>query len=41
MQQMNSASDALDSQQLRDLLGQLVPEHENHKSLEQTDKAST
>jgi FlaA1/EpsC-like NDP-sugar epimerase len=40
MQQMNHASDTLDSQQLRDLLGQLVPEHENQKSLERTDKAS-
>ncbi|MEJ2619900.1 MAG: nucleoside-diphosphate sugar epimerase/dehydratase [Candidatus Thiodiazotropha sp.] len=32
MQQMSDASDALDSQQLRELLGQLVPEHETHKS---------
>ncbi|MBV2092561.1 MAG: polysaccharide biosynthesis protein [Candidatus Thiodiazotropha sp. (ex Ctena orbiculata)] len=39
MQQMSSATEALDSQQLRLLLGQLVPEHEIQTKPEIPDKA--
>ncbi|MCG7974031.1 MAG: polysaccharide biosynthesis protein [Candidatus Thiodiazotropha taylori] len=40
MQQMSSATEALDSQQLRLLLGQLVPEHEIQTKPETSNKAS-
>ncbi|ODB93347.1 multidrug MFS transporter [Candidatus Thiodiazotropha endoloripes] len=40
MQQMTTATEALDSQQLRALLGQLVPEHENQSKPEASNKAS-
>ncbi|MCG8067697.1 MAG: polysaccharide biosynthesis protein [Candidatus Thiodiazotropha taylori] len=40
MQQMSSATKALDSQQLRFLLGQLVPEHEIQTKPETSNKAS-
>ncbi|MCG7867305.1 MAG: polysaccharide biosynthesis protein, partial [Candidatus Thiodiazotropha taylori] len=40
MQQMSSATETLDSQQLRLLLGQLVPEHEIQTKPETSNKAS-
>ncbi|MEW8405140.1 MAG: nucleoside-diphosphate sugar epimerase/dehydratase [Candidatus Thiodiazotropha taylori] len=40
MQQMSSATEALDSQQLRLLMGQLVPEHEIQTKPETSNKAS-
>ncbi|MCG7899266.1 MAG: polysaccharide biosynthesis protein [Candidatus Thiodiazotropha weberae] len=40
MQQMTTATEALDSQQLRALLGLLVPEHENQSKPEASNKAS-
>ncbi|MCG8487603.1 MAG: polysaccharide biosynthesis protein [Chromatiales bacterium] len=40
MQQMTTASEALDSRQLRALLGQLVPEHENQTKPPASNKVS-
>jgi FlaA1/EpsC-like NDP-sugar epimerase len=40
MQQMSEASDRLDNQQLRDLLGLLVPEHESQSTSDKPNKAS-
>ncbi|MEW8627146.1 MAG: nucleoside-diphosphate sugar epimerase/dehydratase [Candidatus Thiodiazotropha sp.] len=40
MQQMTTASEALDSRQLRALLGQLVPEHENQTKPQASNKVS-
>ncbi|MCG7921833.1 MAG: polysaccharide biosynthesis protein [Candidatus Thiodiazotropha lotti] len=40
MQQMSAATEELDSQQLRALLGQLVPEHEIQTAQETSNKAS-
>jgi FlaA1/EpsC-like NDP-sugar epimerase len=40
MQQMSEASDRLDNQLLRDLLGQLVPEHESQSTSVKPNKAS-
>ncbi|MCG7983971.1 MAG: polysaccharide biosynthesis protein [Candidatus Thiodiazotropha lotti] len=40
MQQMSTATEELDSQQLRALLGQLVPEHEIQTAHEKSNKAS-